>query len=275
MHLSRKDGHRAADTLLSLPADPDLSNPTRHRNESPLQTIRSFQYTIDKAYDTRRRVPHQPSRASLVRNGGRGGSISPVATFGSQPYLEYRNNRLDFVSASDADLDVSDLIPHHPHYYQRSHSRLRIPINSDSSSSSGPSLLPSQSSFARIPRASSPRVLSSIATPSPQPTDDISSIMKYSEENSPVQSSAATTGGTSSSGSHHLTPPVGPLQGLAVTMPATAPPGSAPQPPAHSKSTTEYDEYEDDDEDDDEDDENLNDRKDNKGTRGMFRRWFS
>lgn len=33
---------------LSFAADPDLTNPTRHRWESPLETIRGFEAAIDK-----------------------------------------------------------------------------------------------------------------------------------------------------------------------------------------------------------------------------------
>lgn len=36
------------DQLLTNTADPDLSNPTRHRLERPLDTIRSFEAAIER-----------------------------------------------------------------------------------------------------------------------------------------------------------------------------------------------------------------------------------
>jgi Uncharacterised protein (DUF2406) len=44
----------ALTVLLSVIADPDLSNPTRHRLERPLDTIRAFQAAIDGSYNNRR-----------------------------------------------------------------------------------------------------------------------------------------------------------------------------------------------------------------------------
>ncbi|KAI5296808.1 hypothetical protein KEM56_005315, partial [Ascosphaera pollenicola] len=35
-------------------ADPDLSNPTRHRLERPLDTVRAFEAAIEESYSTRR-----------------------------------------------------------------------------------------------------------------------------------------------------------------------------------------------------------------------------
>lgn len=40
----------ARDEVLTKTADPDLSNPTRHRMERPLDTIRSFEAAIDRHY---------------------------------------------------------------------------------------------------------------------------------------------------------------------------------------------------------------------------------
>ena len=39
---------------LTILVDPDLSNPTRHRLERPLDTIRSFEAAIDGSYNNRR-----------------------------------------------------------------------------------------------------------------------------------------------------------------------------------------------------------------------------
>jgi len=50
-----------AEIPVSLLAEPDLSNPTRHRYERPLDTIRSFEAAIDGSYNNR--------RMSYVRRG--------------------------------------------------------------------------------------------------------------------------------------------------------------------------------------------------------------
>lgn len=53
--------------LLTIAADPDLSNPTRPRLERPLDTIRSFEAAIDGTYaSTNNASVSRPS--SLVRS---------------------------------------------------------------------------------------------------------------------------------------------------------------------------------------------------------------
>lgn len=47
--------------------DPDLSNPTRHRFERPLDTIRAFEAAIDGSYSNRRTSYARPGTANPDR----------------------------------------------------------------------------------------------------------------------------------------------------------------------------------------------------------------
>ncbi|EEP82782.1 predicted protein [Uncinocarpus reesii 1704] len=60
--------------LLRYPAEPDLSNPTRHRFERPLDTIRAFEAAVDGTYNSR--------RLSYVREDSVNGQSRPTSYFG-------------------------------------------------------------------------------------------------------------------------------------------------------------------------------------------------
>ena len=54
--------HIKSHTDFTAAVDPDLSNPTRHRFERPLETIRSFEAAIDGTYSNRRGSYARPGR---------------------------------------------------------------------------------------------------------------------------------------------------------------------------------------------------------------------
>ncbi|PGH14891.1 hypothetical protein AJ79_02754 [Helicocarpus griseus UAMH5409] len=78
--------------------EPDLSNPTRHRFERPLDTIRSFEAAIDGNYSNRRGSYARPdestnggySRRSSYFGGDRGGAVGGPS-YQSRGYNEHAN----------------------------------------------------------------------------------------------------------------------------------------------------------------------------------------